>query len=152
MGNTSDGPSGGRCSVGYEVCYDWEHVAAGEKGGDAVLAGRPTSDFCISALCKNISWKMPREEWMRKIVEELERGECRLLCKNCHFLKTFTRLKPSYGPPTYVWRSLQDYAAAADAGSPPSLPFATLTSLGHPHFSGPPSLHLAHARHPHLPN
>ena len=79
-----DGPGNGRCVAGFEVCYDWEHTNAAVKGA------------CISEMCSNLSQTMPLEEWKRKVRDELERGDCRLLCRNCHHLKTWYGMEPKY--------------------------------------------------------
>ena len=73
---TRDGPGGGKCIEGVEPAFDWEHVDAKAKKA------------CISWLCQNLPAGMPEAEWKAKIHAELERGKCRLLCRNCHHLKT----------------------------------------------------------------
>ena len=71
-----DGPGGGKCIPGFEQAFDWEHVDAKAKKA------------CISELCGDLPADMPEAEWKAKIRAELERGKCRLLCGNCHHLKT----------------------------------------------------------------
>ena len=71
-----DGPGGGKCIPGVEPAFDWEHVnAAAKKAG-------------ISELCNSLPANMPEDDWKAAIHAELERGKCRLLCRNCHHLKT----------------------------------------------------------------
>ena len=71
-----DGPGGGKCIEGVEQAFDWEHVdSKAKKSG-------------ISELCRSLPANMPKAEWKAKIRAELERGKCRLLCRNCHHLKT----------------------------------------------------------------
>jgi hypothetical protein len=41
---------------------------------------------------------MPEAEWKAEIDAELERGDCRLLCRNCHHLKTWYGMVPTYAP------------------------------------------------------
>ena len=72
-----DGPGGGKCIPGVEQAFDWEHVDAKAK-----KAG-------ICELCQDLPAGMPEAEWKAKIRAELERGKCRLLCRNCHHLKTW---------------------------------------------------------------
>jgi hypothetical protein len=72
-----DGPGGGKCSPGVEQAFDWEHVDAKAKKSS------------ISDLCAHLPANMPRGEWEAKIRAELKRGKCRLLCRNCHHLKTW---------------------------------------------------------------
>ena len=72
-----DGPGGGKCIPGVEQAFDWEHVNAAAK------------ESSISELCCNLSSTMPETDWKAAIHAELERGECRLLCRNCHHLKTW---------------------------------------------------------------
>ena len=72
-----DGPGGGKCIPGVEQAFDWEHVDAKAKKAD------------ISELCNSLPADMPEAEWKAKIRAELKRGKCRLLCGNCHHLKTW---------------------------------------------------------------
>jgi hypothetical protein len=81
-----DGPGGGKCVAGVEQCFDWEHSRPKKK-----RAG-------ISWLCCNLPTNMPKAEWKGKINRELIRGRCRLLCRNCHHLKTHYGMVPRYGP------------------------------------------------------
>ena len=71
-----DGPGNGKCIAGVEPAFDWEHVNAPSKKKD------------ISELCHNLHANMPEADWKAEIDAELERGKCRLLCRNCHHLKT----------------------------------------------------------------
>ncbi len=79
-----DGPGGGYCVAGVEQAFDWEHVNAVEKKSD------------ISELCYNLPATMTEAEWKAEIHAELKRGECRLLCGNCHHLKENGRIVPRY--------------------------------------------------------
>ena len=79
-----DGKCKGRCIEGYEVCFDWDHVIEHLK------------KLSISEMCSNLSFKLPLEEFMDKVKEELDKCECRLLCANCHHLKTHYGYKPVY--------------------------------------------------------
>jgi hypothetical protein len=81
-----DGPGGGYCVAGVEPAFDWEHVNAKEK-----RAG-------ICELCQDLPADMPEAEWKAEIDAELERGDCRLLCRNCHHLKTWYGMVPTYAP------------------------------------------------------
>lgn len=81
-----DGPGGGYCIAGVERAFDWEHDDAGAK-----KAG-------ISVLCGTLRANMSEAEWKAAIHAELERGACRLLCKNCHHLKTSHKIAPVYVP------------------------------------------------------
>ena len=71
-----DGPGDGYCVAGVEPAFDWEHVdaAAKEEG--------------ISMLCAHLPRKMPEADWKAAIDAELKRGQCKLLCRNCHHEKT----------------------------------------------------------------
>ena len=71
-----DGPGNGKCIPGVEQAFDWEHVDAKAK------------EDSISWLCSHLPAGMPEAEWKAKIHAELKRGKCRLLCCNCHHLKT----------------------------------------------------------------
>ena len=51
----------------------------------------------IAEMIQTLEKYMPEEEWKARIVSELRRGECRLLCKNCHHLKTNYKMQPHYG-------------------------------------------------------
>ena len=84
-----DGKCKGRCIEGYEVCFDWDHVIEHLKG------------MSISKMCSRLSFKLSLEEFMDKVKEELDRCECRLLCSNCHHLKTHHGYKPVYDPYEY---------------------------------------------------
>ena len=72
-----DGPGGGKCIPGVEPAFDWEHTVPVDK------------EEHISALCRNLPAAMPEADWKAEIHAELERGKCKLLCRNCHHLKTF---------------------------------------------------------------
>jgi hypothetical protein len=80
-----DGPGGGKCVAGVEQCFDWEHSRPKKKRA------------CISWLCNHLP-VMPKAEWKAKINDEIIRGRCRLLCRNCHHLKTWHGMVPRYGP------------------------------------------------------
>ena len=79
-----DGPGGGKCVAGVEQAFDWEHVNAAAKKRE------------ISWLCSNLPAHMPKDEWETEIDAELERGACKLLCGNCHHLKTHYKMVPRY--------------------------------------------------------
>ena len=78
-----DGPGGGKCVAGVEQAFDWEHTKPHKKRKG------------ISWLCCQLPL-MPRAEWKKKINDELIRGRCRLLCGNCHHLKTHYKMVPRY--------------------------------------------------------
>ena len=80
-----DGPGNGKCVAGVEQCFDWEHSLPRRKRK------------AISWLCNSLP-NMPEAEWKGKIKRELIRGRCRLLCKNCHHLKTNHGMVPRYCP------------------------------------------------------
>ena len=84
-----DGKCKGRCIEGYEVCFDWDHVIEHLKG------------MGISKMCQKVSFKLSLEEFMDRVKEELDKCECRLLCANCHHLKTHHGYKPVYDPYEY---------------------------------------------------
>ena len=71
-----DGPGGGTCVAGVEQAFDWEHTQEARKR-------KGISDLCCQLPL------MPEAEWKEKIKAELIRGRCRLLCRNCHHLKTW---------------------------------------------------------------
>ena len=79
-----DGPGNGKCVAGVEQCFDWEHTNAKKKRKG------------ISDLCSQLPANMPEAKWKGKINRELKRGECKLLCKNCHHLKTWRGMVPTY--------------------------------------------------------
>ena len=81
-----DGPGGGHCIAGVEPAFDWEHTDAVNKKAE------------ISEMCIQLPVKMPEAEWKAKIDAELKRGDCRLLCRNCHHLKTWYGMVPTYAP------------------------------------------------------
>lgn len=62
-----DGPSGGKCSEGFEVCYEWDHIQRPSKG-------RGVAEICNH----NGSLEQRRDE----LLEEIRK--CRMLCSNCH--------------------------------------------------------------------
>ena len=78
-----DGPGNGKCVAGVEQAFDWEHSRPRRKRKG------------ISDLCCDLPL-MPRAEWKKIINAELIRGRCRLLCKNCHHLKTHHGMVPRY--------------------------------------------------------
>ncbi len=78
-----DGPGNGKCVAGVEPAFDWEHTNAKKKRKH------------ISDLCAHLPL-MPRAKWKKKINDELIRGRCRLLCGNCHHLKTNGKMVPRY--------------------------------------------------------
>ena len=78
-----DGPGNGKCVAGVEPCFDWEHTNAKRKRKE------------ISVLCCHLP-NMPEAKWKGKIKRELKRGECKLLCRNCHHLKTHHGMVPTY--------------------------------------------------------
>ena len=80
-----DGPGNGKCVAGVEQCFDWEHSRPKKKRAS------------ISWLCCNLP-VMAKAEWKKIINNEIIRGRCRLLCRNCHHLKTNGRMVPRYGP------------------------------------------------------
>ena len=82
---TRDGPGDGKCVEGVEVAFDWDHTNEKEK------------TMKIAEMIQTLEKYMPEEEWKARIVSELRRGECRLLCKNCHHLKTNYKMQPHYG-------------------------------------------------------
>ena len=79
-----DGPGNGKCVAGVEVAFDWEHTKPEKKRKG------------IGWLCNHLTTNMPEAEWKGKINRELKRGDCKLLCKNCHHLKTNGRMVPTY--------------------------------------------------------
>ena len=78
-----DGPGNGKCVAGVEQAFDWEHTNAKKKRK------------AISRLCHDLP-NMPEAKWKKKINRELKRGECKLLCRNCHHLKTHYGMVPTY--------------------------------------------------------
>ena len=78
-----DGPGGGTCVAGVEQAFDWEHTNAKRKRKG------------ISDLCNRLPI-MPEAKWKGKIKRELKRGDCKLLCRNCHHLKTHYGMVPTY--------------------------------------------------------
>ena len=78
-----DGPGNGKCVAGVEQCFDWEHTKPQKKRKG------------ISRLCSTLP-VMPEAKWKGKINRELKRGDCKLLCKNCHHLKTHCGMVPKY--------------------------------------------------------
>ena len=79
-----DGLGGGKCVAGVEQAFDWEHVDAKAKKSS------------ITDLCDHLPTTMPEADWKAEIHAELERGKCRLLCRNCHHLKTIKKMVPRY--------------------------------------------------------
>ena len=79
-----DGPGNGKCAAGVEPCFDWEHTKPHKKRND------------ISRLCCELPNYMPEAKWKGKINRELKRGACKLLCRNCHHLKTHHGMVPTY--------------------------------------------------------
>ena len=79
-----DGPGGGKCIPGVEQCFDWEHVDTKAKKSD------------ISELCAHLPATTLKADWKAAIHAELERGKCKLLCRNCHHLKTIKKIMPRY--------------------------------------------------------
>ena len=62
-----DGPSDGKCTEGYEQCYDWDHIDPSKKEhGIAKLVNDSKSPKTVCPIIKS------------------EVKKCRLLCKNCH--------------------------------------------------------------------
>ncbi len=78
-----DGPGNGKCVAGVELAFDWEHSKPHKKRKG------------ISNLCNKLS-VMPEAKWKGKINRELKRGACKLLCRNCHHLKTYHGMVPRY--------------------------------------------------------
>jgi hypothetical protein len=85
-----DGPGNGKCVVGVEVCFDWEHTKPHKKRKG------------IGWLCNQLPATMSESKWKGKINRELKRGECKLLCKNCHNLKTHYGMVPTYRTCSHV--------------------------------------------------
>ena len=79
-----DGPGNGTCVVGVEQAFDWEHSKPRRKRKG------------ISWLCAHLPANMPKAKWKKIIKAELIRGRCRLLCRNCHHLKTHYGMVPNY--------------------------------------------------------
>lgn len=66
-----DGPSAGECIDGFEQCYDWDHLNPCKKRQ------------CISEItCNNTSFQRAVNDI------DYERSFCRLLCHNCHMLRS----------------------------------------------------------------
>ena len=84
-----DGKCKGRCIEGHEVCFDWDHVIEHLKG------------MGISEMCYRLSFKLSLEKFMDKVKQELDKCKCRLLCANCHQLKTHHGYEPVYDPYEY---------------------------------------------------
>jgi hypothetical protein len=78
-----DGPGNGKCVAGVEPAFDWEHTKPQKKRKG------------ISWLCCHLP-KMSETEWKGKINRERKRGKCKLLCRNCHHLKTHYGVVPRY--------------------------------------------------------
>ena len=74
-----DGPTRSLVVEGMEQCFDWDHIDETAK----------TSR--VSALCCTHQ-KLPN--WRELIDTEI--SKCKLLCKNCHHLKTNNELVPRY--------------------------------------------------------
>ena len=85
-----DGPGNGKCVAGVEPAFDWEHTNPKKKRK------------AISRLCSTLPATMPEAKWKGKINRELKRGECKLLCRNCHHLKTWHGMVPRYASCEYV--------------------------------------------------
>jgi hypothetical protein len=66
-----DGHSGGECKVGYEQCYDWDHIEEEDKGRG--IAKIVTDCRCFATAKPEI---------------DTERAKCRLLCRNCHHTRS----------------------------------------------------------------
>jgi hypothetical protein len=79
-----DGPGNGKCVAGVEQAFDWEHTKPQNKWKN------------ISELCNILSRDMSDVEWKVMIHTEIEHGDCKLLCKNCHHLKTHYGMVPTY--------------------------------------------------------
>ena len=79
-----DGPGNGYCVAGVEQAFEWEHVNAAAKQAE------------ISQLCRTLPADMPEADWKAAIHAELKRGDCELLCANCHHEKTNGRIVPRY--------------------------------------------------------
>ena len=79
-----DGPGNGKCVAGVEQCFEWEHTNAKKKRN------------AISNLCAHLPTNMHESKWKGKIKRELKRGDCKLLCGNCHHLKTHYGMVPKY--------------------------------------------------------
>jgi hypothetical protein len=65
------------------VCFDCEHV-------DETTKTRGISEMCVDLR------KRPEAEWKDELDNELPKT--RVLCRNCHHLKTNGELEPRYGP------------------------------------------------------
>ena len=80
-----DGPSGGRCVAGFEVCYDWDHI-------DPATKGRGIAEIVND--CR--SFKTSKPEILEELglppnfdvetddIPPVAERRCRLLCENCH--------------------------------------------------------------------
>ena len=79
-----DGPGNGACVAGVEICFDWEHTNAKAKKKS------------ITWLCGQLPATYSEAKWKAEIDAELKRGACKLLCKNCHHLKTHYGMVPTY--------------------------------------------------------
>ena len=66
-----DGPYGGECKVGYEQCYDWDHIEEEDKG--RAIADIVNDRRCFATCKPEI---------------DTERAKCRLLCRNCHHTRS----------------------------------------------------------------
>ena len=80
-----DGPSGGRCVAGFEVCYDLDHIdpATKEKEISEVVNDRRSLATAKPEILEELGLP-PDFDVDTDLIPPVAARRCRLLCKNCH--------------------------------------------------------------------
>jgi len=91
-----DGPSGGRCVAGFEVCYDWDHVDRTTKGRSIsnIVTDRRSFATAKRELLAELGLPPDFDVASDDIPPVAER-RCRLLCRNCHKTRKEWDAEPS---------------------------------------------------------
>ena len=80
-----DGPSGGRCVAGFEVCYDNDHIDPRTKGRSigAIVTERSSLTNAKAEILAELGLP-PDFDVDTDPIPPMATRRCRLLCRNCH--------------------------------------------------------------------
>ena len=84
-----DGPSGGRCTDGFEGCYDWDHIVAATKGRAIVKIVNDGRSFATAKPEILAELGLPPDfDVETDDIPPVAERRCRLLCRNCHVTRS----------------------------------------------------------------
>ena len=83
-----DGPSGGRCVAGFDVCYDWDHIDEATKGRSIgeIVSERRSLKTAKPEILAEIGLP-PDFDVDNDPIPPVAERRCRMLCANCHMTR-----------------------------------------------------------------